>query len=99
MKRQYLLLTVLLSMAISNNAFADNLADKFEQRYLGWKDFCAVLDLKITSRSGGERDGQSKVCVLREANDQGYLRVTVLAPLGAKGTEILSHVLSGGERK
>lgn len=99
MKRQYLLLTVLLSFGFCGNSWADNLADKFEQRYLGWQDFCAVLDLKITSRSGGQREGQSKACVLREDEDQGYLRVTVLAPLGAKGTEILSHVLGGGERK
>ncbi len=99
MKTQGIVLTAILLALLSGNANADNLADKFKQRYLGWKDFCAVLDLKITSRSGGERDGQSKACVMRESDDQGYLRITVLAPLGAKGTEILSHVLSGGERK
>lgn len=96
MKTRFLCIALLLA---STSLSAETLADRFEKRYLGWKDFCAVLDLKITSRSGGERDGQARACVLRETETQGYLRVTVLAPVGAKGTEILSHVKTGGERK
>lgn len=94
-----IILMLLACLAISGQAWAETLADRFEKRYLGWKDFCAVLDLTITSRSGGERTGKSRACVLRESDEQGYLRVTVLAPVGAKGTDILSHVTSGGERK
>ncbi len=96
MKITYLLLPMAL---VSATAWADNLADKFEKRYLGWKDFCAVIDLQIESRSGGLRNGKSKACVLRENDDKGYLRVTVLEPMGAAGTEILSHVDTGGERR
>lgn len=94
---KYLCMT-LLALA-SGMAVAENLADRFEQRYLGWEDFCAVLDLTVTSRSGGQREGEAEACVLREGDDAGYLRVTVLAPVGARGIEILSHVQAGGERK
>ena len=77
----------------------DPVLKKFEARYLGWKDVCAVLSMKTTTRSGSEREGEAKTCVLIDDHDAGLLRVHVLSPVGARGTEILSHVEDGGERK
>ncbi|MDX1496004.1 MAG: outer membrane lipoprotein-sorting protein [Salinisphaeraceae bacterium] len=96
MKQLALTLALLL---MSATALAESLADRFEARYLGWTDFCAILDLTVTSRSGGQRLGEAEACVFRPSNDTGYLRAKVLAPIGAKGIEIISHVKQGEERK
>ncbi|MGB1581432.1 MAG: outer membrane lipoprotein-sorting protein [Nevskiales bacterium] len=92
-------LTLGLILASSTGIAADTLAERFEKRYLGWSDFCAILDLTVTSRSGGQRQGQAEACVLREGDEVGYLRAKVLAPVGAKGIEIISHVKQGENRK
>lgn len=91
-------LSVALLAPVSGMA-ADPVLEKFEKRYLGWKDLCAVLAMKVTTRSGGEREGEAKTCGLMNEDDSGRLRVRVLAPLGARGTEILSHIEAGGDRK
>lgn len=89
---------VLATFSLSSLA-ADPVLRKFEKRYLGWKDVCAVLDMQIVSRNGKERDGKARTCLMVDSKDRGYLRVRILEPLGARGTEILSNVDDDGNRK
>lgn len=95
--KRFLLLCLLLWTGAA--AAADPVLEKFEDRYLGWDDLCAVLEMLVKTRSGGEREGQAKTCVYIDDEDVGLLRVIVQKPLGARGTEILSHVEEGGDRK
>lgn len=77
---------------------ADALLDKFAKRYTGWRDMCATLEMKIEARSGSVREGRSKVCQLRDASGQ-YGSVEVEAPLGARGTALVSQQLADGSVK
>lgn len=93
-----LLPLVLLLVLPPGASAADPLLDKFLKRYTGWQDMCATLDMKVEAPGGSKREGRSKVCQLRDASGQ-YGSVEVEAPLGARGTVLLSQQLADGSLK
>lgn len=97
MKRYLPLCLLLFCVPLVANAASDPVLDKFAQRYFGWHDLCADLQLEV-EHDDGERTGSANACVMLD-KDMGYMRMTIESPHVMKGTVLISHVTKDGKRK